>query len=563
MFLNSASGSNHDQQPKQHPVNISPNLMKNFNLYEILEPQKVYNSSNTTENDSISLIDLDGSTKSASGVKNNTAIHEDVTGFDLVDVFQNIYVTPELVKNQQKKDEGKTEVNNDMNDFFRKLGSGKKINWIENDAIEKVNEKSNDHLDFEQTFDKIVQNRTETPHKYTNTPINFVDNSTAPDNEDLIEELLLNKSFEKTQLPDVIGNLHNVRVLSTPVLQNKAHSDQQNSIFMPNVEHSLSAPKKDSSPGILYRDVPWKLQQPTHQINSHNPSSELNNTMFQHTPITDNNSTLPRDYDMHYIKNITTENNTFKQNSVNTSPVFQSEKVSIHNNKERPISPSESNLDDAMVLNFLKAMDCKEFKWKSPQDSTRSDIPFISDKDSASNVPKEKNSNSNLTLSEIFIKNNNNKLEKLKLNVQKGPLNVPFYSDTFTIINASIDPASLISSLPIKPIIKDPKAFNKNRRVKSDHEKQTYTKGPTLREKSVVLPQILCRLSLEKKVFEEKNKLRKRLILDVGSMKADKGVTIPVELKPTVLMADCNKERLRAFETRKLVDEFVRKGNIL
>ncbi|KAJ0169620.1 hypothetical protein K1T71_014805 [Dendrolimus kikuchii] len=64
------------------------------------------------------------------------------------------------------------------------------------------------------------------------------------------------------------------------------------------------------------------------------------------------------------------------------------------------------------------------------------------------------------------------------------------------------------------PTVEKNKKLYAKRSFKSDAEKHNFTKGPTLYEKSIVLPQILKRLALRKAKFNEENKFVRRLILD-------------------------------------------------
>ncbi|KAJ0184190.1 hypothetical protein K1T71_000613 [Dendrolimus kikuchii] len=64
------------------------------------------------------------------------------------------------------------------------------------------------------------------------------------------------------------------------------------------------------------------------------------------------------------------------------------------------------------------------------------------------------------------------------------------------------------------PTVEKNKKLYAKRSVKSDAEKHNFTKGPTLYEKSIVLPQILERLAVRKAKFDEENKFVRRLILD-------------------------------------------------
>lgn len=124
----------------------------------------------------------------------------------------------------------------------------------------------------------------------------------------------------------------------------------------------------------------------------------------------------------------------------------------------------------------------------------------------------------------------------------------------------------------LEAVKKVDKTFQKKNDLKSDAEKSKLTPGPSLYEKTVVLPQIMHRLN-EKNKTKDKRTMQMRLVLDAGqshgaqsnkqSSETHSGISesSPVLPPPEILMKDCNKERLIAYETWKLFKEFVNAGN--
>lgn len=107
----------------------------------------------------------------------------------------------------------------------------------------------------------------------------------------------------------------------------------------------------------------------------------------------------------------------------------------------------------------------------------------------------------------------------------------------------------------------------KNIRV-SDEDKRNFTKGPSLDEKTTVLPQIMKRLIAKKDEMNKENNWHKRLILDDGTCRKKPVMRLAhnkneVMLNPEILTEDCNRDRLRALQTRRMFESFVHTGNII
>lgn len=131
----------------------------------------------------------------------------------------------------------------------------------------------------------------------------------------------------------------------------------------------------------------------------------------------------------------------------------------------------------------------------------------------------------------------------------------------------------------LETVKKVEKTFQKRSILKSESEKSKLTPGPSLYEKTVVLPQMMQRLNEKLNTLEEQSTIQMRLILDAGQCTKDvdnsqsstkktqkyssglNSLNPTVLNAPEVLLADCNKERLIAFEAGKLFENFVRNGS--
>lgn len=470
---------------------IPQNLIKNFNIYEVLEPIKV----NKLKEDTL-LIDLGESSQVRNEISDSRptrSTQEENDGFSMIDLYQNIYVTPELVSKPIEKPVSNNQTTNvDYEEFLRKLDMKKKFNSIPEPSLDKKSYKTH-QAELEQTFDNLGYKEH---RSMTNNGVyhNF-DSSDPAEHEKLIDELL-DRSLSALKISKATDVAGKARVLKTPNLTNNTRNES----FVLHKDNMKSVHNVASTRQVLYVNDDGLLKEAF---------------------------ILP-------------------QASITREP------VTIN---------SESKLNDNLVSGFLKAMECKDIKLKTAQDQPanhtstnaglQSSLPFSARYDGPN-------------LSTLLL--NNDKLAKWKTTVKNANINdSKFNNDTFELIKTTTDP-EIMSVMPVKAVIKDNKAFAKKLRITSDSEKRNYTKGPDLNEKRVVIPQILDRLGLEKKVYTNKKNFQRRLILDAGSKQSGKSngkcIEIPVTLEPTTLMEDCNMERLKAFRTRQKFDNFVN-GSIL
>ncbi|CAH0731193.1 unnamed protein product, partial [Brenthis ino] len=164
----------------------------------------------------------------------------------------------------------------------------------------------------------------------------------------------------------------------------------------------------------------------------------------------------------------------------------------------------------------------------------------------------------------VAKKINNKNLTPPKPRLEENRLLLKIYQNE--IKTALIDENKIIAykqnpPIPMLQTVKvDKKAFAK-RIVKGDSEKASFTKGPDLYEKSLVLPQIMHRLRLRKEIIDAKTNVRRKLILDCQSNANSASFNRMPALAPETLLEDCNKKRLEAIKKRKAFDEFI-KGKI-
>ncbi|KAJ8704865.1 hypothetical protein PYW08_012185 [Mythimna loreyi] len=181
---------------KENEIKIPPNLLKNFNVYEILEPQKncAISSDGTTVD---KLIDIDDCSRD-SGFQDSDlhpAFFDKNRDFDLVDLYQNIFVTPQhIVKKKEFEDFCIDETTSSQSNvfdagfkqFFDKLESGEKVDWTNIAITEEETAAKNDYI--------------EKPPKVL-VPKVFTEPDSDP--EDVIYEVLTQKKLEKLVLDRV------------------------------------------------------------------------------------------------------------------------------------------------------------------------------------------------------------------------------------------------------------------------------------------------------------------------------------------------------------------------
>lgn len=247
---------------EESEIKISPNLLKNFNVYDILKPEKNgAKSSDATKVDK--LIDIDDCSKD-SGFQDadlNPALLDKNRDFDLVDLYQNIFVTPQHIK---KKEEAAVEVEAPLSatnvidagfkKFFDMLESGQKTDWT-NIAETDVETSKQDFLEKKP--------RVLVPQVFTEPD---------SDHEDLIDEILMQKKIE-----------HLVLRNSNSFLGNS--SEPQGGDSSKNVKKSVDSQVLSSS-GMGSITKATKFENASHQnlrrpseIEPYPVNSEMNNSL--------------------------------------------------------------------------------------------------------------------------------------------------------------------------------------------------------------------------------------------------------------------------------------------
>lgn len=423
-------------------ITISPNLLKNFNPFDILEPQK---------NDAHNLIDFDETERKS---HLNASLLDQKAEYELVDLYQNMYVTPQQIKVTETKDNDKTRnkdnntnKNIDYDFFFDILESGKTVDWS-NPEVKITNNISNADLELDRKPNVIE------------TPNQSIEDS---DPEDLIEEVIATKNLEKL-------------------------------LFKEQIE--------EEDP---------KLTEISNDINGFPKPKVLK---------------PPRNIDFKTLK-------TYNQSNHKTVR----EKTESNTNTDETTDSKETH--ENLVLSF------------SELNNTVSNSSF---------------------------------------------------ADKCTLQGASCKVEGQINNLPTFKVItvkKDEKAYRKYRISKPDSQKTNFTKGADIYEKSIVLPQMMANIMARQTYLANNNNKKKRLVLDSGVKVNDKLSNIQIkdvdklnlgtnsesnkkcncsckpkgtntsstntksaddkfgEVSPKVLLADCNKERLKALHQSQMFKQFV------
>ncbi|XP_028173681.1 uncharacterized protein LOC114362455 [Ostrinia furnacalis] len=486
---------------------IPPALIKNFNAYEILEPKKVPTSPSSTSSENL-LIDFK---TPADGPR---FIEKEEEGFTIIDLYQNIFVSPELVSKKST-----TQTNVDYEDFLRKLESGNKIDSGKHSQKisysptakqfeiinhpEIVRAKVNS-LDFDFAhFDKINQqqstvtaNDNETEHKQ----------ETETYQEELIDEVLLDRSVEKNKLANRKNkeDFKDVRVLSPPIISNnrnsrRTFSSQQNSSKTQEyLKYYPNNPRRNEGPSTNFNENYFK-QPPYSRVeafgNGHFNKSESWKKTTPTRNYNDNsskNSRVPCPPHSHGGNGVCSN-----EESCNPAPTFTPDKNGHYNT----------------LFQYLK-MRARAYRKLLKENG-------IEDED-------------------------------------ENTKSKPFVSDVNALIKSNVDPGKMMK-MPIETVTKDNKDYAKNRIPTEEYKKRVYTKGPDVDEKRVALPQLLNKLSIQKQEREAKSNVKKRLILHPESVNdtADGNQAPMPVLEPTVLMEDCNKERLVSLKVRQKLSELV------
>ncbi|KAL0808857.1 hypothetical protein ABMA28_012527 [Loxostege sticticalis] len=583
MFRSGESFSSHGEIPN----GIPPVLLQNFNAYEILEPKKVNISKTLSEE---LLIDFENP------VETKRTIKKEDEGFTVIDAFQNIYVTPQLVNNKTKTT---VETDVDFEDFFRKVEAGKNEDWTKNTQSEQALESLLD-LDF-----ALLNKKSESPPKLSNNNYSAHNvqktgnDETDAYQEELIEEVLLNRTLEKLSVSDIKieDSSEQLRVLSTPKISNNIKSQpllyNDKTCFPEDTKtdfrKSYSTPTypsyiydKNNSPELsktnMFNHVNMNVLTPEYPSfdKSHSATtSKISNNNSNNQISLDNINRLVSERNFHTNLDYLT---SYFQTDKNESTVTGNKYEHVNSRSNRP----EEILNDERILNSPKISN-NVYKSQIPlaynidltQKSHQATHDYIklypkTDQYQQNNAMPSKNVHdksdqhvtygtnvtNDLTGTQPKITENLRKLKSAVIDSQPKS----FISDMTTLRNLTINPEKM-KNITVQEVIKDNKDFAKNRITKSDTEKLKYTKGPDFHEKSIVLPQLLRQLSIQKQERDAKNNVKKRLILHPGSI----GVKTSQEqasviLEPTILMEDCNRERLIALKTRQRLSNLVQNG---
>ncbi|CAH0404088.1 unnamed protein product [Chilo suppressalis] len=224
-------------QSSSERSNRSLQHQKNFNPYEILTPQR-----STINEPLIDLGTLDEATcvaanKLTENVWNSTSANKS-KGFDAIDLYENILVTPQLVNNQNHMT---IENHIDFKEFFNKLESGKKHDWLNINSepsqqkgagesspttIDKSHNCGNSR-DINVLKTEILFDKTEYSAKHDYF---FVERTCEykTTEEDIIEEVLLDKTLEKIKFAELNKPTEVLKVLPTPTIYLSKRSENIN-----------------------------------------------------------------------------------------------------------------------------------------------------------------------------------------------------------------------------------------------------------------------------------------------------------------------------------------------
>lgn len=132
-------------------IPIPPNLLRNFNTFDILEPQR-----NGAENRDVAkvekLVDIDDSSQDSGFHEFESLLLNKKKDLTLIDVYENIYLTPQDIKVKSEEEESTSlpsKPNVDFKELFDIIESGKKYDWVKpSSSKEKTTFKPDDHEDI-------------------------------------------------------------------------------------------------------------------------------------------------------------------------------------------------------------------------------------------------------------------------------------------------------------------------------------------------------------------------------------------------------------------------------
>ncbi|XP_047039794.1 uncharacterized protein LOC124644470 [Helicoverpa zea] len=494
----------------QHPKNeskipIPPNVLKNFNVYDILEPQK--NTAKTSDGAKVDkLIDIDDCSKD-SGVASldlNASFFDKNRDYDLVDLFQNIFVTPQHIKQKDtdsnENDGASSVLGSDyvehppgFDRFLDMLESGEKIDWtnLGQDKTETISDLKHDFI--EETPRVLVPKVFDEPVK---------------DPDELVREVLTQKTLEK------LGSSVTTRQL--PKLQSDSPQKLGSTIHAPALKSD--SPKKNKS-------VP--LTEITTDFSRFNLNNTFNNSKFE----SGSNEV---------ISEVTTDFSRYNLNNSFTNSKFEYGSNEVTPRPEPKTSPVDSQISNPLTRFTVKAIqkDEKVYKKKRQQKPDHLKATYTKGPDFYEKSVVLPQIMARLTARLDYLEEIAN--QKKRLILDGGSTNAECtastreeekkkasYSDPPLNVQTKIlnkPSTSGISSLKT-PVVKDPGLCNIRR---------TFTAEKVLGASST------SSHSTQKPSTPENREFGK--------------------LSPIVLMEDCNKERLKAFKQSQRFIEFVLDG---
>lgn len=491
---------------KESEIKISPNLLKNFNVYDTLVPQK--NGAKSSEATTVDkLIDIDDCSRD-SGFQDSDlhpAFLDKNRDFDLVDLYQNIFVTPQHIKKSEATDEvvmsdttfsDSNGFDAGFKQFFDMLESGQKIDWS---SLSQSEEETTTKHDFIEKKPRVLM-----PKVFTEPD---------SDSEDLINEVLEQKKLENLFL----GSISN----------------------LPKYNPS----PKDNSSELKERESPKTKK--TDEIPEASRLNSINGIAKSLNIITGTNEKILRPSETEKYPVIDSTNFTVRA-------IQKDEKVY---KKKRVVKP------ESQTANFIKGPDFYEKSVVLPQIMARlhARLAYLDEKSNqkrrlildAGTKPVNAEGMSN-GKAHVTKKTNNQVLSSVPK--AKEPSPTKFTQNDLTKKVQNTASTSGVHSLKLNNVLIRDEArlcvntVTKDVRVHTT-DKPCMNSGNSsgAKKASVASPEYgkLNPLSTVKKVESPV----------AASTKTEFG-----KLSPVVLMEDCNKQRLRALKQSQMFKEFVLKG---
>lgn len=190
-----------EKKPVMSGVNEVSSAFKHINLYEILEPERVHNVQ-TAKLIDINDDSLDSNPDLIGSFVDNVTKKE----FDILDVFENIYVTPQHLQRQNKND---LDFNIFIKDSKDELDVASHVESA-NRQTDRQQVESNKVRSLDEIFDNVVSTRSFPKLNRLNEV--KIDDS-KPVNEDIIDEFLQFKptiKLETTKVPIPSTSVHKI-----------------------------------------------------------------------------------------------------------------------------------------------------------------------------------------------------------------------------------------------------------------------------------------------------------------------------------------------------------------